>query len=208
MDFLGGKMKFKPIYFYPTLVIIILIVLIITINDSNKTHVKVEDEIVNKEMPNDEVHKGLNVPGKESPTKQNVTSTVLERLESMKKEVEKNPNDTLKLKEFADFLTAAHKPEEAIPYYEKILKIDPNNKEVLFNLSFIYNTKRDFLRAENYTIKILKLDPKDTQALYNLGAISASKGNKNKARDIWEKIVKDFPGTEIESLAKSGLAKL
>ena len=208
MDFLGVVMKFKPIYFYPALVTIILIVLLLTIKEQKKTSVKVDNEIVNKEMPNDEVHKGLNIPGKVSPNKQNVTSSVIEQLESLKKEVEKNPNDILKLKEFADFLTAAHKPEEAIPYYEKILKIDPNNKEVLFNLSFIYNNKRDFIQAENCTKKILKLDPKDGQALYNLGAINASRGDKNKARDIWEKIVRDFPGSETANLAKSGIDKL
>jgi cytochrome c-type biogenesis protein CcmH/NrfG len=206
MDFLGGRMKFKMIYLYASLILLIVVALLIMTTSDKTASTPGTEDIKDKEMPSDEVHKGLIDPG--SPNKGNVTSTVFERLEEMKKEVEKSPNDTLKLRELADFLTAAHKPDEAIPYYEKILKMDPNKKDVLFNLSFIYNNKHDFIQAEKYTNRILKLDPKDNQALYNLGAINASRGDKKKAREIWEKIVTDFSGSEIADLAKTGLSKL
>lgn len=199
-------MKFKMIYLYAAFIIIIAAVLLLTTNSHRKTSTSDTGDIVNKEMPNDEVHTGLNNPS--SPNKGNVTSFVFEQLEELKKEVENRPNDTLKLRELADFLTAAHKPDEAIPYYKKILKIDPDKKEVLFNLSYIYNNKRDFKQAEYYTNKILKLDPRDSQALYNLGAINASRGDKNKAREIWESILKEFPNSPTSDLAKSALSRL
>lgn len=206
MDFLGDTMKFKMIYLYASLILIITVILLITTTSDKTASTSGTEDIKNKEMPSDEVHKGLN--DQSAPGKENVTSTVFERLEEMKKEVEQNPNDTLKLRELADFLTAAHKPDEAIPYYEKILKIDSNKKDVLFTLAFIYNSKRNFIQAEKYTKKILKLDPKNSQALYNLGAINASRGDRKKAREIWEKVVRDFPGSEIADLAQSGLSKL
>ena len=206
MDFLGGRMKFKMIYLYASLILIIAVVLLIITTGDKTVSTSGTEDIRNKEMPTDEVHKGLNDPS--APSKSNVTSTVFERLEEMKKEIEKSPNDTLKLRELADFLTAAHKSDEAIPYYERILNIDPNKKDVLFNLSFIYNNKRNFMQAEKYTNKILKLDPKDSQALYNLGAINASRGDKKKAREIWEKLMRDFPSSETANLARTGLSKL
>jgi len=207
MDFLGGIMKFKLAYVYATLVVIIMVMLVTTIIDK-KAPTTVKNDIRNKELPNDEVHKGLDNPGSVPPNKQNVSSFVFEQLEELKKEVEKNPNDTLKLREYADFLAAAHRPDKAITYYEKILKIDPKKKEILFTLSFIYNNKGDFEKAENLTNKIIRIDPKDSQALYNLGAINASKGNKIKAREIWERILNEYPGSSSAELAKSALANL
>ncbi len=58
-------------------------------------------------------------------------------MDMLKKEVEANPKDTAKIKEYADFIAAAHKPEQAIPYYEKILKVDPRRNDILFSLSMI-----------------------------------------------------------------------
>jgi tetratricopeptide (TPR) repeat protein len=208
MDFIGGSVKFKLVYIYPVLIILIVVVLLFTTTKKDKPVTAIKNDIANQEMPNDEVHKGLNNPGINPPNKQNVNSSVFEQLEKLRSEVEKNPNDTLKLREYADFLAAAHKLDEAIIYYIKILKIDPNKKEILFTLSFIYNMKGDFNKAENFTNKILRIDPKDTQAWYNLGAINASKGNKNKAREIWEQILKEYPGSPSANLAKSALTKL
>ena len=38
---------------------------------------------------------------------------------------------------------------------------------------------------------------------YNLGAIEATKGNKEKAREIWTKLIKDNPNDETSELAKN-----
>jgi tetratricopeptide (TPR) repeat protein len=207
MDFLGGIMKFKLSHIYAVLIVMIVI-LLVTITTDKKNPPKLNDDIRNKEIPNDEVHKGLDKPASIPPNKQNVSSTVFEHLEELRKEAEKNPNDTLTLREYADFLAAAHRPDEAISYYEKILRIDPRKKEILFTLSFIYNNKRDFENAENLTNKILQIDSKDNQALYNLGAINASRGDKDKAREIWERILKEYPNSPSADLVKSALSKL
>ena len=45
-------------------------------------------------------------------------------------------------------------------------------------------------------------------ALYNRGALAATRGNKEKARTIWEKIVKDDPDSEVGNLAKQSLTRL
>ena len=159
-------------------------------------------------MPNDEVHKGLQDPTKENPSKSNVSSEVFRKMEMLKKDVEANPGDTAKMKAYADFLAAAHRPEDALTYYEKILNVDSKRNDVLFSLALIYYNQQNLDKAEEYTNLILKNDENNTQAMYNLGAIAASKGEKERARKIWNKLVTDYPNDEVTQLAKSSLEKL
>ena len=196
-------MKIKPLYIYVGIITLAVILLVVFTSNSEKQTTNMAGQ-----MPQDEIHKGLSHPGMGGPSGTNVSEEVKKKMEILRTEYEFNKHDTLKAREYADFLAAAHKLDEAIIYYIKILKIDPNKKEILFTLSFIYNMKGDFNKAENFTNKILRIDPKDTQAWYNLGAINASKGNKNKAREMWEQILKEYPGSPSADLAKSALTKL
>lgn len=45
-------------------------------------------------------------------------------------------------------------------------------------------------------------------ANYNIGAIEATKGNKEKAREIWNKLINNNPADKISELAKSSMSKL
>ena len=197
-------MKFKPLYAYLSL-IVILIVLLVVFTQKNKSN-ETAGDITNQEMPNDDMHKGLQ--NGEAPNKSNVSADIIRKMEELKKEAEKNPNDTLKLKEYADFLAEAHKPDEAIKYYQKILNIDPKRTDVLFSLSFIFYNKRDYDKSEEYTNKILSYDKNNPLALYNLGAISATRGDKNKAKEIWNEIIKKYPNSEAAKTAEESLSNL
>lgn len=159
-------------------------------------------------MPNDSIHNILKNPSASSPSKENVSPEFKKQLEDLKAKSERNPKDVEILKEYADFLASAHQPDEALKVYERILKINPKHKEVLFTLAFIYYSRQDFAQAEIFTNKILAIDSEDHQALYNLGAINAAKGNKNKAKEIWENLIKHQPNTSSAELAKSSLMKL
>ena len=175
-------------------------------NDGKKVIAPVD--IANKQMPADELHKGLNNPTTPAPSKENVSEGFKHELNALEKEYNKNPKDTAVLRQYADLLASSHKQDEAIPLYEKILKKNPERTDVLFSLSFIYYSKGDFYKAEETTKKILIYDKNNTQALYNIGAIAASKGDFQKAREIWTKLIADFPNSETSSLAKESLGKL
>ena len=174
-------------------------------NDSKKV---APVDIANKQMPADELHKGLNNPTTPPPTKENVSEGFKHELNALKEEFNKNPKDTSVLRQYADLLAASHKQDEAIPLYEKILKINPHRTDILFSLSFIYYNKGDFLNAEEITKRILIYDKKNPQALYNIGAIAVSMGNSRKAREIWTKLITDYPTSETAGLAKESLGKL
>ncbi len=201
-------MKIKPLYIYLPLAVVLLLFLFIYTNKNDKSAGTIPTgNIEDKKMPQDSIHEKFTNPLSESPSKSNVTENAKHETEMLKKQVEEHPNDTLKLKEYADFLSE-HNPKEAIKYYDKLLRINPKRIDVLFSLSFIYYNQGNLSKTEELTNKILYYDKDNVKAYYNLGAIAASKGDKEKARQIWNKIVTEHPNDETAQLAKSSLAKL
>jgi tetratricopeptide (TPR) repeat protein len=202
------ELKFKIAYLYVILGLGVIVMIFILSRTKNTVAQTPAGNIENQQMPNDEVHKGMQSPVDGNPSKSNVSQEVYQRMDKLKKEVEANTRDTIKMREYADFMAAAHRSDEAIIYYEKILKIDSKRNDILFNLSMVYFSRQNYDKAEEYTNRILKNDKNNTQAMYNLGAIAASKGEKERAKVIWNKLVSDYPGDEAAQLAKSSLEKL
>jgi len=194
-------MKIKPIYIYLILFVAFVIGIIIFSGTSSSS-----SDPVNK-MPDDNVHKGFQ-SGEESPSKGNVMESAVKKLEELKTAYEKNPNDTLRIREYADMLTMAHKPEEAISLYNKILGVDNKRVDVLLQLTFLHYNKGELNKAEDITNSILKIDKNNNLANYNLGAIAAAKGDKNKAKEIWQNVIKKFPNTTVAHIAEQSITQL
>ncbi|MEW6196004.1 MAG: tetratricopeptide repeat protein [Bacteroidota bacterium] len=194
-------MKLKPIYIY-IIVFAAFIVGIILFSGTEKGN-----DTSNNNMPNDDIHKGLQNEG-DTPSKGNVMESAVLKLEELKKAYEKDPNDTLKIREYADMLTMAHKPQEAIALYHKILKVDSKRIDVLLQLTFLHYNNGDLPLAEETTNTILRIDRSSKLASYNLGAIEAAKGNKAKAKEIWESVIKKFPNTTVANIAEQSIKQL
>ena len=208
MDILkGSKMKFKPIYLYGVVLAAAVVLLIFFSRSKDSNPDPETTNLQNENIPDDDIHNQLKMQ-ESNPTKDNVTENFRTRLAELKQAVENNPNDTLKLKEYADFLAAAHKTEEAIRMYDRILKINPKRTDIYFSITLLYYNEKDLQKAEEYNEKVLMYDPTNSMALYNRGALAATRGNKEKARTIWEKIVKDDPDSEVGILAKQSLTRL
>ena len=199
-------MKFKPLYFYGAVFIIVVAILIILSQQSGNVENASNENLNTQQIPNDEIHSQLK--SSETPGKNNVSQEFKHKMAMLQNEVEKNPTDTTKLLEYADLLAAAHKQKEAIEYYQQILSINPNRIDVLFSLSFIYYTLGDLNKSEEETKRILAIDPENNDAKYNLGAIAATKGDKEKARDIWQRLAEKYPEDEIGIKAKNSLERL
>jgi tetratricopeptide (TPR) repeat protein len=200
-------MKFKPIYFYGIIVLISIIVLVV-VATQNSTEPKEVQIGQNQNMPDDEVHKNLMKQGENQPSKENVSDEYRKRMAELKDAVEKNPEDTIALKNYADFLSASHNMNDAITYYNKILQVDPKRADIHFSLALIYYNKQDFAKCEDENNKVLKFDPKNQMALYTLGAIAATRGEVIKAKDFWNEVIEINPESETGKLAKESLAKL
>ena len=208
MDILkGSKMKFKPIYLYGVVLAAAVVLLIFFSRSKDSNPDPETTNLQNENIPDDDIHNQLKMQ-ESNPTKDNVTENFHKRMGELKQAVENNPNDTLKLKEYADFLAAAHKTEEAIRMYDRILKINPKRTDIYFSITLLYYNEKDLQKAEEYNEKVLIYDPTNSMALYNRGALAATRGDKEKARTIWEKIVKDDPDSEVGILAKQSLTRL
>lgn len=200
-------MKFKPIYFYGILVVAAVALLIVVgIEEAPDT---TEAPIVNNQtMPDDDVHKQLKNQMSTSPGRENVSEEYKKKLAELKEAVDTNPSDTLAMRNYADFLSASHKMNEAIPYYEKILKVNPKRTDIYFSLALIYYNKQDFEKCEQVNNDVLSFDPNNQMALYNLGAIAATQGNREKAKDLWEKVISINAESETGKLANESLSRL
>ena len=208
MDILkGSKMKFKPIYLYGVVLAAAVVLLIFFSRSKDSNPDPETTNLQNENIPDDDIHNQLKMQ-ESNPTKDNVTENFHRRMGELKQAVENNPNDTLKLKEYADFLAAAHKTEEAIRMYDRILKINPKRTDIYFSITLLYYNEKDLQKAEEYNEKVLMYDPTNSMALYNRGALAATRGDKEKARTIWEKIVKDDPDSEVGNLARQSLTRL
>jgi cytochrome c-type biogenesis protein CcmH/NrfG len=198
-------MKIKPVYLYSGIAILAITFLIFF---SAKNDVDKSENVIINEMPEDEIHKGLQNPVQNPPGKENVSNEIKHQMDMLKKEVEENPGDTLKMKKYADLLTAAHRSEEAVIYYYNILNINPRRTDILSSLAFIYYNQKDYNKAADLTGKVLLYEPDNKQAMYNLGAIAASGGNKAEAKKRWEELIIKFPNSEESKLAENSLKKL
>lgn len=200
-------MKFKPIYFYGIVVLVSLIVLVLVSTQSSDEPKEIAIE-QNQNMPDDDVHSQLKNQGSNSPGKENVSEEYRIKLTELKDAVDKNPADTLAMRSYADFLSASHKMNEAITYYQKILEINPKRSDIYFSLALIYYKKQDFAKCEEVNNKVLSFEPKNQMALYNLGAIAATQGKKEKAKEFWNKVISINSESETAQLAVESLGKL
>jgi tetratricopeptide (TPR) repeat protein len=197
----------KPIYIYGIGVIISALVFIFIAQPDADDLTKKPEYTNSKQIPKDNFHH--DTTSSEQPSaKDSVTESVKQRLAEFKKNADANSNDTLKLREYADFLAAAHQQDEAVVYYNKILKINPKRVDILFAIANINYMNQNFSVAEKYLDKVISYDKNNVQAYYNLGVVAAGKGDKAKAKEIWSKIIKEYPKAQLTELAKKSMNEM
>jgi tetratricopeptide (TPR) repeat protein len=128
-------------------------------------------------------------------------------MDALKIAVEKNPNDTTKVREYADML-AVHNSEEAIKLYERIIKVDPKRVDILLQLTFTYYNTGNLDKATEYNNKVLSVDKNNLYAQYNMGGLAQAKGDNKKAIAIWKDIAKKYPNTEVAHIAEQAAKQL
>lgn len=204
-------MKIKPIFLYIiSFIVIVALIIIFSVKwGQDKTDNSALKDISKKEIPNDDVHKGMNSQmGNPSPGKENISKEFFKMLEKLKKNADENPKDTSKNREYAQILADAHNPKEAIPYFERVLNIDPNRIDVLFYLTICYFNIDDYGKAKLYTQKILNIEKNNFKAFYNLGVIAIYEGDTLKAKQIWNDVINKSSNPQDVKMAKSSLEKL
>jgi tetratricopeptide (TPR) repeat protein len=196
--------RFKPIYLYLIAIGAIIFGIIVFSNSATKNEMNIGNS---EKMPNDSIHR--QTPGSgDIPSGMNVSIEAKNQIENLRREYERNPADTLKAREYADFLTMAHQFEKALPIYHDILSQDSKRIDVLLQLTYIYFNNGELEKADLYTQKILVISKDHQLGLYNSGSIAATRGENQKAIKIWEGIIKKFPNTDIAKISEESIKQV
>ena len=197
-------MKLKPLYIYVAIIIVALVTIILFSNEDEKVETAQISET--SQIPDDDMHKSFESGDK--PSGANVTSEFKNKMNELDSYIAENPSDTVKLREYAELLAAAHNEDRAVELYNKILKIDDKRIDVFSQLAILYYNKNDFNKSSEYLSKILIVDPNNAQAKYNLGVIEARVGDIVAAKKQWEDLLVNHPNTKMSDMAKESLEKL
>jgi len=200
-------MRIKSLYIY-VIIFAAFIISLIIFSPSAKESTTQTQINPHGQMPDDDIHRGMSQNNENMPSKSNVAKEAIEKLNQLKEDYEKNPNDTVKIRNYADMLTLAHQHDKAIELYEKILKVDSKRVDILQHLTFLYFNKGEFDKAEEMTKKILTIKKDYPLALYNMGVISHIKGDNQKAKYYWNEVLKNEPDSKLAKNAKELLQNL
>lgn len=155
----------------------------------------------------EEIHADIFMPAPESPDGNNVSNQFSEQLSEFEQYLAENPEDTTHLLRIARLLQDGHRPSEAAGYYERLLKLNPGDRQSWLDLSNCFAAFGNWEKAEAATYDMLDEFPGDEEARYNLGAIYANTGKEKQAREIWNGLL-DASNDEVARIAGESLALL
>lgn len=201
-------MKIKPLYIYLIAAIVVVAVIVISSLQSSEPEIAADpQQNPHVNMPMDDIHGQLGTGG-DQPSGSNVRVDIMQKMSDLKEYVEENPEDTVKIKEYADLLGSSHRVSEAIPLYDRLLELNPQRVDVLLIKGYLYYKDGNLDDAQETTQKILEIDPSHANAKYNIGAIAIAKGDTAKAVDIWKNIVEKHHESQTARIAERSLTNL
>jgi len=92
--------------------------------------------------------------------------------------------------------------DKAIPYYDKVLEIDPNNRVALINKGVALANLHKYNDAMSYFDKVIKIYPNDIDALNNKAAALLKLERYDDAMYYFDKILKLQPGNTVAASNK------
>lgn len=120
-----------------------------------------------------------------APNADNVDHAVRAEMQRLQRALEAAPEDTSLLVRMARLLHDAHRPAEAVDYYERYLRLNPSDRQGWLDLADCCAATAAWDRARTAMETLLERFPDDPAALYNLGAIHANTGDFDEARAWW-----------------------
>ena len=165
-----------------------------------------ETQADNGRMPAGEMPPGM-PPGSAPALPEDVNS----KIAMLKQMVDKSPDNFMHIVGLANLMYDAGKYKEAIPYYRKGLKLQPDSLSVQVDLATCMFQSGDGPSALAELDKVLRKQPHHGNAMYNRGVIEKSMGHQEQADKAWRDYVEHFPdgpkAAEIKAALASGETK-
>ena len=93
--------------------------------------------------------------------------------------------------------------KEAIPYFEELIKRENNNYALFYQLSFLYERvyqNKELDKQIEYATKALEFAPDNNLVIAFLAKLYYRSGNKEKAKELFERMMKNNPTPEQQVL--------
>jgi Flp pilus assembly protein TadD len=99
-------------------------------------------------------------------------------------------------------------PPRAIDYYERALKIRPNNPGIIVDLGAMYRQNGEPEKAIAMFQKAIELDPQLPQAHFNLGMVlRMEKDDPQGAAKAWKRYLELDPNSQAREFLESEIEK-
>lgn len=140
--------------------------------------------------------------------KQNILKNNSEALESLKRSLELDSNNSTALNLFAAMLNAQNSPE-CVKYYEKCLQINKNSYLTYNGMGNFYLKTGQFDKAENSYNKAIEINPKRSAKIYKNRAYLREKQNKNsEAKNDLKNYLKFYPKASDRGIIEKAIREL
>ena len=124
----------------------------------------------------------------------------------LERQADAQPNDATAREALGDLYFDAERYEDAVPWYEAALKLDPGNSDVSNNLALSYFATTQVDRALAQLDRSLAIDPRNVKALFSQGIVRArGKQDLAGAAESWQRVVDVAPDSQEARQAQQGL---
>lgn len=131
------------------------------------------------------------------------------RVAALEQQASAEPRNADVRVDLANLYFDADRFDEAAPWYEAALKIDPNHVRAATDLAVVYFYMGDMDRASTQIDRAVAANPRHVKALLNQGIIRAfGKQDLAGAAQSWERVIAVAPNSEEGRLARQGLEGL
>ena len=129
-----------------------------------------------------------------------------ERAAALERQAGAEPTSATPRVQLAELFFDAERFDQAVPWYEAALKLDPANTEVSTNLALAYFATSQIDRALAQIDRSLAIDPQNVKALFTQGVVRArGKQDLAGAAQSWERVVAVAPNSQEARRAQEGL---
>jgi len=147
------------------------------------------------------------VPASPATTSSSPTSEFdADRASALEKQADAEPASADVRVQLAELYFEADRFEQAVPWYEAALKLDPKNAAASTNLALAYFATMQIDRALAQLDRSLAIDPQNVKALFSQGVVRArGKQDLAGAAQSWQRVVAVAPNSQEARQAQQGL---
>jgi cytochrome c-type biogenesis protein CcmH/NrfG len=132
--------------------------------------------------------------GMQQPNPEQMKKMADTQAQQLISQLSSRPNDSALLTQIGNVYYDSQQYKEAITYYEKAFKLDPQNSNLGTDLGTAYYYSGDNDRAVQQLNAVLKTAPNHPQALFNLGIVKwQGKMDIQGASEAWQKLLDTNP---------------